>query len=185
MAVEPRLMTAAELEHLPDDGQRHELVRGELRTMAPTNSLHARATSRFDRSLGNYVEAHDLGEVLAGDPGFLLTVNPDTVRAPDIAFIQRERWDAVTQERGFWVGAPDLAVEIISPNDLYTEVEEKVADFLEHGTPLVLVVNPRRQTIAAHRPGQPVHKYAGNEVVQAEDIIPGWSLALPDLFRRP
>ena len=83
MAVEPRLMTAAELERLPDDGQRHELVRGELRTMAPSSSQHARTTSRFDRSLGNHVEAHDLGEVLTGDPGFLLTVNPDTVRAPD------------------------------------------------------------------------------------------------------
>src|SRR4051794_34726059 len=103
MAVQPGLMTAEELEQLPDSGQRHELVRGELRTMAPTSSHHARATSRFDRSLGNYVEAHDLGEVLAGDPGFLLTVNPDTVRAPDIAFIRRDRWDAVAQERGYWV----------------------------------------------------------------------------------
>ncbi len=185
MAVEPKLMTAAELERLPDDGQRHELVRGELRTMAPASSHHARTTSRFDRSLGNHVEAHDLGEVLTGDPGFLLTVNPDTVRAPDVAFIRRDRWDAVTQERGFWIGAPDLAVEIISPNDLYTEVEEKVADLLQYGTPLVLVVNPWRQTVAAHRPGQPVQIYSGDDVLQADDIVPGWKLPLRDLFRRP
>ena len=107
------------------------------------------------------------------------------MRAPDIAFIRRDRWDAVTQERGFWVGAPDLAVEIISPNDLYTEVEEKVADLLQYGTPIVLVVNPRRQTVAAHRPGQPVQLYSGDDVLDAEDIVPGWRLPLRELFRRP
>jgi Uma2 family endonuclease len=131
------------------------------------------------------VEAHDLGEVLTGDPGFLLTVNPDTVRAPDVAFIRRDRWDTLSQERGFWLGAPDLAVEIISANDLYTEVEEKVADFLQDGTPLVLVVNPRRQTVAAHRPGQSVAIYSGDDVLAAEDIVPGWKLPLRDLFRQP
>jgi Uma2 family endonuclease len=84
--------------------------------------------------------------------------------------------------RGFWAGPPDLAVEVISPNDLYTEVDEKVADYLKYGTLLVFVVNPRRHTVAAHRPGQPVQLYEGDAILDAEDIVPGWRLPLQDLF---
>ncbi|HLH24176.1 MAG TPA: Uma2 family endonuclease [Chloroflexota bacterium] len=184
MAVEPRLMTAAELERLPDDGQRHELVRGELRTMAPPGFEHGGVTLRCGSSLLIHVDAHQLGKVVT-DAGFLLATDPDIVRLPDVAFVTRERADAAGRVRGFWVGAPDLAIEIISPNDLYGEVDEKVADYLEYGTRLVLVANPRRCTVAAHRPGQPVQMYAGDDILQAEDIVPGWKLPLPDLFRQP
>ncbi len=182
MTVEPRLMTAADLERLSGDGQRHELVRGELRTMPPVSWEPSRLTSKFDRSLGNYVEAHGLGEVLTGEPGFVLATDPDTVRAPDVAFVRQERVESVRQERGYSAGAPDLAVEIISPNDLYTEVDQKVADYLEHGTSLVFVVNPRRRTVAAHRPGQSVRVYAGDDMLDAEGLVPGWRLPLPELF---
>src|SRR6266849_5208353 len=83
MAVEPGLMTADELLRLPDDGMRHELVCGELRTVPPTGWEHGRITGRFHLSLGNYVVQHQLGQVVTGEPGFLLTVAPDTGRAPD------------------------------------------------------------------------------------------------------
>src|SRR5262245_23630797 len=101
MAVEPGLMTANELLRLPDDGMRHELVRGVLRTMPPTGWKHGRITGKFHLSLGNYVEQHQLGEVVTGEPGFLLTVAPDTVRAPDVAFVRRERLGAADQLRGY------------------------------------------------------------------------------------
>jgi Uma2 family endonuclease len=182
MAIEPKLMTADELLRLPRGRERHELVRGELRTMAPTGFEHGGVTSRFDRSLGPYVATHNLGEVVTGEPGFLLTVNPDTVRAPDVAFVRRERLEATGRVRGYWPGAPDLVVEVISPNDLYTEVDEKVAEWLEHGTQLVFVVNPRRRTVAVHRPGQPVRILAENDVLDGEDVVPGWSLPVRDLF---
>ena len=184
MAVESRLMTAAELERLPrsPDGTRHELVCGDLRTMALVGSEHGRLTGRFDRSLGNYVDAQGLGEVWPGDPGFQLTTNPDTVRTPDVAFISRERLEAVGPLRGYWPGAPDLVVEVISPNDLYTEVEEKVAMWLEYGVRLVFVVNPRRRSVAVHRPGQPVHILHAGDVLNGEDVVPGWTLPLQELF---
>jgi Uma2 family endonuclease len=182
MAVEPRLMTAEELLRLPDDGMRHELVRGELRTMSPPGFEHGDVTSVFGGSLWSYVRANALGKVVVGDVGFQLTSDPDTVRAPDVALVRRERLENLGTVRGYWSGAPDLAVEVISPNDLYTEVDEKVAEWLEHGTRLVFVVNPRRRTVAVHRPGQPVRILGENDVLDGEDVVPGWTLPVRDLF---
>jgi Uma2 family endonuclease len=182
MAVEARLITAEELLRWPEDQMRHELVRGELRTMAPAGSEHSGVTSRFDRSLGSYVQVNKLGEVLTGEPGFQLTTNPDTVRAPDVALVRQERVPASGLPRGYWPGAPDLAVEVISPHDLYTEVEEKVAEWLEHGSRLVFVVNPRRRTVAVHRPGEPVRMLTADDVLDGQDVVPGWTLPVSDLF---
>jgi Uma2 family endonuclease len=135
------------------------------------------------RSLGNHVEAHGLGEVATNEPGFLLTTNPDTVRAPDVAFVRRERLDRVNPERGYYPGPPDLTIEVISPNDLYDEVDEKVAEWLEHGTRMVLVVNPRRKSIAVHRPGRDVRIRGIEDTLDGEDVVPGWTLPIRDLFR--
>ena len=186
MAVGQKLMTADELERLPRDGRRrHELVRGELRTMPPAGFEHGRSTSKIDSSLRPYVEARGLGEVVSGEPGFKIATNPDTVRAPDVAFVRLERVLEAGRVTGYWPGAPDLAVEVISPNDLYTEVDEKVAEWLAHGARLVLVVNPRRRVVAVHRPGQPIRILEIDDVLDAEDVVPGWRLPLRDLFAAP
>jgi len=182
MAVEPKLMTADELLRLPDDGKRHELVRGELRTMPPSGDEHGELAGTFQSSLGPYVRAHRLGRTYIADAGYLLTTDPDTVRAPDVAFVRRERVEATGRLRGFRPGAPDLVVEVISPNDLYTEVDEKVAEYLEHGARLVFVVNPRRRTVAEHRPGEPVRVLTVEDTLDGHDVVPGWSLPVRDLF---
>ena len=184
MVAESRLMTADELFRLTDDGMRHELVRGELLTMAPPGGEHADIASIIDGSLGVYVRQHRLGRVMV-DPGFLLTSDPDTVRAPDVAFASRDRPEGATRIRTYIPGAPDLAVEVISPNDLYTEVAEKVAEYLEHGTRMVLVVNPRRPDVAVHRPNQPVRILTIDDVIDGEDVVPGWSLPVRELFDEP
>lgn len=184
MAIQQQLMTAEDLERLPDDGLRHELVRGELRTMPPSGFEHGDLASLIDRSLGGFVEARQLGRVVVGEPGFKLTTNPDTVRAPDVAFVRAERLAQAGHVRGYWPGAPDLAVEVISPHDLYTEVDEKVAEWLEYGTQLVLVVNPRRHTVAVHRPGQPVRVLTEADVLDGEEVVPGWSIPVRELFRQ-
>jgi len=180
MAVEPKLMTAEELLRLPSDGQRHELVRGKLRTMSPPGFEHGGLTIAFGGSLDRHVRTHRLGQVV-GEVGFQLTTDPDTVRAPDVAFVRRERLPE-SPVRGYWPGAPDLVVEVISPNDLYTEVDEKVAEWLEHGVRLVFVVNPRRRTVAVHRPGRPVRILGMDDVLDGGDVVPGWTLAVRDLF---
>ena len=182
MAVNPKLMTADELLNMPDDGMRHELVRGELRTMPPGGLEHGEESSIFDGSLGAYVRAHRLGRVYTNEPGFILLTNPDTVRAPDVAFLSRERVPPTGSPRGYYRGAPDLAVEVISPNDRYTGVDQKVAEWIEHGTRLVFVVNPRRQTVAVHRPGQPIRVLGINDTLDGEDVVPGWRLPVRDLF---
>jgi len=182
MAITDKLMTADELWRLPDDGQRHELVAGELRTMAPSGSQHGRVTVRVTVPLGQYVEAHELGVVFGAETGFWIAEKPDTVRAPDVAFVRRERAEAVGDVTGYWPGAPDLGVEVISPSDLYTEVDEKVAMWLERGARMVLVVNPRRRTIAVHRPGGQVRLLAESDEIDGEDVVPGWKLPVRALF---
>ena len=184
MVAETRLMTADELFRLPDDGMRHELVRGELLTMTPPGGEHGDIASILDGSLGVFVRRHRLGRVFL-ETGFLLTTDPDTVRAPDVAFVSRARPEGATRIRTYIPGAPDLAVEVISPNDLYTEVAEKVAEYLEHGTRMVLVVNPRRPDVAVHRPNQPVRILTIDDVIDGEDVVPGWSLPVRELFDEP
>ena len=122
MAVERRLITAAELERLPINGQRRELVRGSPRTTAPGSDTEQLIADRFSRSLRDYVAAHALGDVLANDRAFLLTVDPDTVRTPAVAFIRRARCHPGERVGAFWPGPPDIAVEVVSPNDLYEDV---------------------------------------------------------------
>src|SRR5688572_9024909 len=121
MATTTRPVSADELMRLPDDGMRHELIEGELRTMTPVGAVAAVITVRLAASLHAIVSAHRLGLVLSGEPGFFLAENPDTVRAPDVAFVRRERAREVGRQTGYFPGPPDLAIEVISPNDLYTD----------------------------------------------------------------
>jgi Uma2 family endonuclease len=182
MVVVPGRMTADELLRLPDDGMRHELVRGELRTMPPGGDEHGSLSATLHGSLFPHVRAQNLGRTYIADTGFRLASDPDTVRAPDVAFVRRERVEATGPLTGFRDGAPDLVVEVISPTDLYTEVEEKVAEYLDHGARMVFVVNPRRRTVARHRPGEPVRTLTVDDVLDGEDVVPGWSLPVRELF---
>jgi Uma2 family endonuclease len=168
-------MTADELLRLPDDGQRHELIAGELRTMAPSAGEHGWVGTNVSAPLAHYVRTHKPGLVLQAETGFLLTSDPDTVRAPDVAFIRRERALTLLHRQGYWPGAPDLAVEVLPPNDRYTEVATKVAEWLAHGASMVVVVNPRRRNVEVHRPGQAARTLTEADVLDGEDVVPGWS----------
>ena len=128
--VLPRPMTTDELLTLRDDGMRHELLAGELTTVVPPGYRHGRAVAVIAKKLEEHAEAQDLGHVLAGDPGFQLASDPDAVRAPDVAFVAQDRVaqdriDAVGVTDGFWPGAPDVAVGVASPDDAYSELQEK------------------------------------------------------------
>jgi Uma2 family endonuclease len=185
MTIDAKLMTADELFRLPDDGMRHELVRGELRTVPPGGMEQGAESGIFVYSLIHHVLTNELGTVFTNEPGFVLATDPDTVRSPDVAFIRRERIEQTGIPGGYYRGgAPDIAVEVIWLNDLYTEVDEKVAEWLEHGTLVVFVVNPRRKVVAVHRPKQPVTILGMEDTLTAEDVLPGWSLAVRTLFTR-
>jgi Uma2 family endonuclease len=182
MTVDQKLMTADDLLRLPRGRARHELVRGELRTMPPGGWDHGQEAFDVAFSLAAHVRTHGLGSIATGDTGFRLTKDPDTVRAPDVSFVRSERVPARGSQPRYFEGAPDLAVEVISPNDLYTEVDEKVAEWLEHGTQLVFVVNPRCRTVAVHRADGSVHILTIEDTLDGEDVVPGWTLAVRDIF---
>lgn len=175
------LMTAEDLLAMPDDGYRYELVRGELRKMAPAGHSHGREGNRVNVSMSNHVYANDLGETYLAETGFILARSPDHVRAPDVAFVRKERADAARDVPGFFPGVADLAVEVISPNDRYTEVDEKVADWLEHGTRMVIVVNPRNRTVQVHTSGG-VTELTEADSLDGGDVVPGWSMPVADIF---
>jgi Uma2 family endonuclease len=181
MATTGKLMTAEELLRLPDDGMRHELIQGELRTMAPAGDEHGWVTSNLHIPLGTYVKAHRLGRVYAAETGFRLERDPDTVRAPDVAFVRQERLEAGALP-GYRPGAPDFAVEVLSPSDRPGEVAEKVAAWLAHGTRMVLVVHPRSRTVRVHRPDAPVRVLAESDTIDGEDVVPGWQLPVREVF---
>jgi Uma2 family endonuclease len=182
MEVVRRQVTAEELLRMPDDGFRYELLRGELRRMVPAGNVHGRVAMNIGTALNNHVKAHDLGTVYAAETGFLLARDPDTVRAPDVAFVRRERIEAVGEVEGYWPGAPDLAVEVISPDDSHVEVEGKVFDWLEAGTKMVLAVNPRRRSVTLYRSQSDITILTGTDVLDGSDVVPGFQLTLQEIF---
>ena len=156
MVAQTQLMTADQLLALPNDGYRYELVRGELRKMPPAGFEHGELSLDIGTSLSVYVKAHNLGKACGAETGFLIGSNPDHVLAPDAAFVRRERVEAIGgRVTGYFPGPPDLAVEVISPHDRYTDVEEKVADWLAAGVQLVILVNPRNRSVTLRTPDQP------------------------------
>jgi Uma2 family endonuclease len=124
MSEAARLVTAEELERFPDDGYKYELVEGRVVRMSPVGYLHARTVTRFAFIVERHVRAGDLGDVLV-ELGVKLASNPDTVRAPDVAFIRRDRIPSPSP-RGFWKGVADLAVEVLSPDDKPSETRTKI-----------------------------------------------------------
>lgn len=182
MAITPKLLTWQELADLPDDGMRHELVRGVLLTMPPPKVPHGRVARRIGRSLDRHVDAQGLGEVYMNEVGYLLATGPDTVRAPDVAFWSAERLAEMGDVTDYFPGSPDLVVEVLSPTNRLTVITEKVAEWLEYGARLVFVVNPRRRGVVVHRPGQRPQTLGIDDVLDGEDVVPGWSMPVRDLF---
>lgn len=182
MAITRRLMTADELFHLPDDGYRHELVSGELRKMTPAGGQHGAVIMNVAVPLGQHIKAEQLGVIFGAETGFVLTRDPDTVRAPDVAFVRRDRIPAGELPVEFWPGAPDLAVEVLSPDDRPREVAEKIRAWLEGGTRAVWVVDARRRTVTIHHPGQPPRVLSETDVLEDHDIVPGFRLPVADIF---
>jgi Uma2 family endonuclease len=178
-------MTAEDLLRMPDDGFRYELVKGELKKMAPAGHVHGRIVVNISTPLDQYVRANRLGAVYAAETGFKLASDPDVVRAPDVAFIRQSRVEEIGDIQGYWPGAPDLAIEVISTYDSYNDVEEKVFDWLEAGTRMVVVVNPRKKSVTVYRSLTQITVLTGSDVLEGGEVVPGWSLPVPDIFAQP
>lgn len=182
MSTTRTLTTADELLIMPDDGFRYELVKGELRRMPPAGSEHGAIIMNLGISLGQFVKANALGVVFSAETGFKIASDPDTVRAPDLAFVRHDRIPESGIPKEFWPGAPDLAAEVISPSDTYTEVEEKVIDWLNAGTRLVLVVNPRTRTVTVYSSHTEVTRLTESDLLTGGEIVPGFACRVSELF---
>ena len=182
MVSRPRLVTAEELLEMPDDGYRYELLRGELRKIAPAGYRHGKSAGKINGLLFVHVTANNLGTVPTAETGFLLSSDPDLVRVPDVAFVRREREEAVGVVDGFFPGPPDLAVEVISPSDRYTEVAEKVEDWLKAGTRMVVVVDGRRRVAIVHFRGKESVTLTERDTLDGGDVVPDWSMPVAEIF---
>jgi Uma2 family endonuclease len=183
-SVKPKVTTADELYQLSSDGMRYELVEGSLRMMWPAGGRHGRLAIRIAWLLNNHVIANQLGVVLAAETGFRISENPDTVLAPDVAYVENSRYGQVENEVGYLPLAPDLAVEVLSPNDRFSRVESKALAWLDAGSKLVLLVDPEMETIHAYRSRSEIQIFEKLETIECGDAVPGWTLEVNDVFRQ-
>jgi Uma2 family endonuclease len=183
-----RILTAADLAALPDDGWLYELVEGRVVRMPPPKSRHGRLESIIDRALRAYVESHGLGEVYVGETGFDLTLpgeSKQTVLGADVAFLRTERVPPEPEgaDDEYILGAPDLVVEIASPSQFRPEMGLKAWTWLQRGARLVWVVWPKRRQVDVWTPGQdePMIVTMG-DTLDGGDVLPDFTYALADLF---
>ncbi|MGH7319954.1 MAG: Uma2 family endonuclease [Candidatus Rokuibacteriota bacterium] len=159
---------------------RRELVDGQVVEMTPVGGVHGSISGIVYRALAEHVDAHGGGKVLVGDVGFVLTLpaDPERVRAPDVAFVSTGRLPEGRLPQGFIDGAPDLAVEVLSPSEKPVEVQQKVRDYLEAGARLVWVIAPEAKSATVYRPDGSARLLRESESLDGEDVLPGFTLAL-------
>ena len=183
MTIERKLITADELLLMPDEGRRYELIRGVLVELMPAGIPHGIVLIRIAHLLFAWVEAHgNYGVVLGGDVGFWLERDPDTVRAPDVAWIAPGRLPDDAQ--GFGSLAPDLAVEVKSPSNSRRELAEKASMWLNFGSREVWVADPETATIIVHRPGAGPTTLGEDDTLDGGDLLPGFTAPVGYFFRR-
>jgi Uma2 family endonuclease len=176
---EARLVTAEELFAMGEG--RRELIDGRVVEMTLAGAEHGIVGTLIAMRLAHHIEGRGLGRVLAVETGFRISRDPDTVRAPDVAFVAAERLKGV-DTRKYLPGAPDLAVEVVSPGDSFRDVEAKARSWIEHGTRLVWVVEPEDRVAFVYRPGLPREDVPPTAALSGDDVLPGLSIPLAECF---
>ena len=178
---EETLMTAEELLRLNLPDKRTELIRGRLVVRDPGGARHGALAMRLGYRIMGHVEAHDLGRVYAAETGFKIESTPDTVRAPDVAFIAKSRLPQV-EPRGYPGCAPDLAVEVLAHDDHPAETLEKIAQWLKAGVRLVWVLDSEKRTGRVYRAEGSESLLDSNDALDGEDVLPGFDCPLSELW---
>ncbi len=175
------LMTAEELERLDIPGKVTELIRGQLIVREPPGTRHGIVAATLCIILGSFVRREKLGVVAGQDTGFKIESDPDTVRAPDVAFLSTARLGAVGR-RGYAAVAPDLAAEVVSPDDRAGEILTKVGAWLSAGTKLVWVVDPDREEVRVYRPDGSARIIHGDGTLDGEDVLSGFTCSVREIL---
>lgn len=173
------LVTADELLRMGSDC-RHELVDGRLQPMSPVAPKHGNIVATFITLLGQHVKGQRLGSV-GTEVGFTVSTNPDTVFAPDVSFIRGDRIPSAGFAHGFWKGAPDLAVEVLSPDDRESEMRTRTAIYLKAGVRAVVVIDPDDETVTVHRRLASA-TLSCDDSLDLGDVVSGFSCCVRDIF---
>ncbi len=178
----PRLLTADDLLQLSNDGFYGELIRGVLCESMPPGVDHAQIAAKFVTRLGPFVEQRRLGRVAVGDPGIKIERDPDTVRAPDLAFFSAQRLPLDQRIQGYAEVIPELVVEVKSPRDSRDQLNDKAEMWLRQGVRLVWVAFPDERTVEAHHAEQGVALHRVDDELDGMDVLPGFACAVGPLF---
>lgn len=182
MSATHRHVTAGELFAMPDDGFRYELVKGELRRTPLAGAEHGMICVNVIVTLARHIKLHGLGLGFGTGTGFQIASDPDTVRAPDVAFVRKERIHESGIPEFFWPGAPDLAVEVLGPDETYSEVEEKIGDWLAAGVRAVWVCNPKQRGVSVYRSLTDVTRLSEGDELDGGDVVPGFRCKVSEIF---
>ena len=182
--VAPKIWTDEEFMALPDDGHHYEIINGELIAMGNSGALHGYVCSTLMILLGGYVRQHNLGAMLDSSTAFKM--KNGNKRSPDIAFFAKERLQGIAVlPSGYLEGAPDLAVEVLSPGNTVEEIDDKLTEYFENGSRLVWVINPTQHYVLVYRSAQePDRLLKEKDSLDGEEVIPGFTLAIADLFQK-
>jgi Uma2 family endonuclease len=184
VGVERKVWTEAELQALPEDGYIHEVVGGELVMSPKNNSFHGKISAQLLIALGTFVMARRLGAVWDSSTGFWM--HNRNCRAPDVSFITKERLRALgfkSTDRTFIPGAPDLAVEILSPNNTRAEIDERLRDFFASGTQLAWIINPDTECVEVCHALDKRKLLGSGADLDGEHLLPGFRFPIADLFK--
>lgn len=182
MTTPKALWTAEQLFELADDGRKSELLDGELVEVTPPGGEHSGVAAEIIFHLRGYLGAGNLPYLVGSEAGVVLARNPDRVRAPDVYLIRRDRLPGGKRPTSYLESVPDLIVEVVSPNDRALEIQDKVEEWLRGGAQLVWVAYPRSRTVYAHRGLDDVQVYRPGDHLDAEPVLPSFSVAVEDLF---
>jgi len=171
-------MTVDELSRLPKDGNKYELIAGEVR-MTPAGLQHESIGGNLYFEIRKYLDKQPVGRVYGSSAGFQLS--GDLLLSPDLSFVRLERLPGGQDPEGYADFAPDLAVEVVSPNDRQIDIEEKVHLYLQHGTRLVWVVHPRLRSATVYHPDGTARILYAGDLLGGEDVLPGFACRLADL----
>ena len=181
MAEATTLLTGDDLLRMSDDGWQYELRAGELIRMSPPGYEHSDIGTELAARLRPYARQRKLGLVVM-EAGFRLSADPDTVRAPDVSFVRQDRLPQGRRPRGYFPGAPDLAVEIASPSDSAEDINEKIAEYLHAGSQLVVVLYPRTRQVGLYRPDASAQFLSDKSTLDLTEVVPGFTCPVVELF---
>ena len=183
MAVQERLYTARDLENMPDDGKIYELHDGVLIEVAGSKRRQAILAAWIVYLLTSFIQEHGIGGAVSGADG-ACTLDRYNTRIPDVSYMTAETLDKQPAEDSFLFGAPDLAVEVISPSNTRDEIMQRVGAYLRAGARLVWLVYPENRTVEVHRPDEDRLTLGEGTILDGYDRLPGLKLPLATLFSR-